>query len=61
MRVILFNRGITLFFVLAGRGSIINTASMAAVANLTKYIATQYGKDKIRCNAVASGISFIRR
>ena len=56
----------------AGGGSIINTASMAgfasdavrsaygaskaAVVNLTMYIATQYGKDKIRCNAVAPGL-----
>lgn len=56
----------------AGGGSIINTASMsafagdsmrsaygaskAAVVNLTKYIAAQYGKDKIRCNAVAPGL-----
>lgn len=56
----------------AGGGSIINTASMAAfagdslrtaygaskaaVSNLTKYIAMQYGKDKIRCNAVAPGL-----
>lgn len=56
----------------AGGGAIINTASMAgftgdtiraaygaskaAVVNLTKYIATQYGKDKIRCNAVAPGL-----
>lgn len=56
----------------AGGGSIVNTASMAAfvsdpiraaygaskagVAHLTKYIATQYGKDKIRCNAVAPGL-----
>ncbi|MFF5996028.1 SDR family NAD(P)-dependent oxidoreductase [Lysinibacillus sp. KU-BSD001] len=56
----------------AGGGSIINTASMAgftgdavraaygaskaAVINLTKYIATQYGKDHIRCNAVAPGL-----
>lgn len=55
-----------------GGGSIINTASMAAfasdpirsaygaskaaVAHLTKYIATQYGKDRIRCNAVAPGL-----
>lgn len=55
-----------------GGGSIINTASMAAfvsdpiraaygaskagVVHLTKYIATQYGKDKIRCNAVAPGL-----
>lgn|SRR5699024_1467956 len=56
----------------AGGGSIINTASMAAfasdairvaygaskaaVVNLTKYVATQYGKDNIRCNAVAPGL-----
>lgn len=56
----------------AGGGSIINTASMAAfasdstrsaygaskaaVVNLTRYIATQYGKDKIRCNGVAQGL-----
>ncbi|WP_150284039.1 SDR family NAD(P)-dependent oxidoreductase [Rummeliibacillus sp. TYF-LIM-RU47] len=56
----------------AGGGSIINTTSMAAfasdavrsaygaskaaVAQLTKYIATQYGKDNIRCNAVAPGL-----
>lgn len=56
----------------AGGGSIINSASMAgfagdstrsaygaskaAVVNLTRYIATQYGKDKIRCNAVAPGL-----
>lgn len=56
----------------AGGGSIINTASMsafasdtirsaygaskAAVVHLTKYIATQYGKDKIRCNGIAPGL-----
>src|SRR5699024_8730789 len=56
----------------AGDGSIINTASMAAfasdsirsaygaskaaVVHLTKYIATQYGKDNIRCNGVAPGL-----
>ncbi|MEK3853922.1 SDR family NAD(P)-dependent oxidoreductase [Cytobacillus sp. FSL H8-0458] len=56
----------------AGGGSIINTASMsafaadsirsaygaskAAVVNLTKYIAAQYGKNNIRCNAVAPGL-----
>ncbi len=56
----------------AGGGSIINTASMAAFASdqirtaygatkagvvqLTKYIATQYGKDNIRCNAIAPGL-----
>lgn len=56
----------------AGGGSIINIASMsafasdvirsaygsskAAVVHLTKYIATQYGKDNIRCNAIAPGL-----
>lgn len=56
----------------AGGGSIINTASMAAfagdsvrsaygaskaaVVNLTRYIAAQYGKHHIRCNAVAPGL-----
>src|SRR5690625_3899244 len=56
----------------AGGGTIINTVSMAAyagdalrsaygaskaaVANLTRYIATQYGKYKIRCNGVAPGL-----
>lgn len=56
----------------AGGGSIINTASMAgfagdnvrsaygsskaAVVNLTRYIAAQYGKDNIRCNGVAPGL-----
>lgn len=56
----------------AGGGSIINTASMAGfygdtiraaygaskagVVNLTRYIATQYGKENIRCNAVAPGL-----
>lgn len=56
----------------AGGGSIINTASTgafasdtirtaygaskAAVVNLTKHIATQYGKDNIRCNGVAPGL-----
>lgn len=56
----------------ANGGSIINTASIgaidgdstrttygaskAAVVNMTKYIATQYGKDNIRCNAVAPGL-----
>ncbi|MWV44255.1 glucose 1-dehydrogenase [Paenibacillus sp. HJL G12] len=56
----------------AGGGSIINTASMsafasdsvrtaygsskAAVVQLTKYVATQYGKQGIRCNAVAPGL-----
>lgn len=56
----------------AGGGSIINTASMAgfagdstrtaygaskaAVVNLTRYIAVQYGKHNIRCNGVAPGL-----
>ena len=56
----------------AGGGSIINTASMAGfssdeirtaygttkagVVQMTKYIATQYGKDKIRSNAIAPGL-----
>lgn len=56
----------------AGGGSIINTASMAGfasdsvrsaygaskagVVHLTRYIATQYGKDNIRCNGVAPGL-----
>ncbi|KOP65893.1 oxidoreductase [Bacillus sp. FJAT-18019] len=56
----------------AGGGSIINTASMAGfasdairaaygaskagVVNLTRYIATQYGKYNIRSNAVAPGL-----
>jgi len=56
----------------AGGGSIVNTASMAGfagdairvaygaskagVVNLTKYVATQYGKHNIRCNAVAPGL-----
>lgn len=56
----------------AGGGSIINTASMAgfagdatrtaygaskaAVVNMTRYIAEQYGKDNIRCNAIAPGL-----
>ncbi|WP_217587104.1 SDR family NAD(P)-dependent oxidoreductase [Lentibacillus saliphilus] len=55
-----------------GGGSIINTSSMAAYASdsirsaygstkaavnhLTSYIATQYGKDHIRCNGVAPGL-----
>lgn len=58
----------------AGGGSIINTASIAgldgdvlqisygavkaAVINLTKSIAVQYGPDRIRCNAVAPGAVF---
>jgi NAD(P)-dependent dehydrogenase (short-subunit alcohol dehydrogenase family) len=55
----------------AGGGCIINTASgsglladiarvaygasKAAVISLTQYIATQHGKDRIRCNAIAPG------
>lgn len=55
----------------AGGGSIINTASVgglsgdflqvaygtakAAVIRLTEYVATQYGADRVRCNAVAPG------
>ncbi|TQF68347.1 SDR family oxidoreductase [Rhodococcus spelaei] len=55
----------------AGGGSIVNTASVggllgdslqcaygsakAAVIRLTQYIATQYGRQGIRCNAVAPG------
>lgn len=55
-----------------GGGVIVNTASMAGqigdssrtaygtskagVINLTRYIATQYGNDYIRCNAVAPGL-----
>ncbi len=55
----------------AGGGSVINTASVgglagdslqcaygsskAAVIRLTQYIATQYGRQGIRCNAVAPG------
>ncbi len=56
----------------AGRGSIINTSSVsgmsgdlgltaygvskAGVDTLTRYIATQYGKQGIRCNAIAPGV-----
>ncbi len=55
----------------AGGGSIINTASVAglsgdflqvaygtakaAVIRLSEYVATQYGKNHVRCNAVAPG------
>ena len=55
----------------AGGGSIINTASVsglsgdftqtgygtakAAVIRLTQYVATQYGHENIRCNAIAPG------
>lgn len=70
--VLLGSRFAIPYMVEAGGGSIINTASMAgfagdvvrtaygtskaAVVNLTRYIATQYGKDKIRCNAIAPGL-----
>jgi NAD(P)-dependent dehydrogenase (short-subunit alcohol dehydrogenase family) len=56
----------------AGGGSIINTTSVSGMTGdliytaygvskaglivLTKYIATQYGKDGIRCNAISPGI-----
>jgi NAD(P)-dependent dehydrogenase (short-subunit alcohol dehydrogenase family) len=55
-----------------GGGAIVNTASMAGeagdmgltaygaakagVINLTRYVATQYGRQGIRCNAVAPGL-----
>jgi NAD(P)-dependent dehydrogenase (short-subunit alcohol dehydrogenase family) len=55
----------------AGGGCIVNTASgsglladisrvaygasKAAVISLTQYVATQHGKDRIRCNAIAPG------
>jgi NAD(P)-dependent dehydrogenase (short-subunit alcohol dehydrogenase family) len=56
----------------AGGGSIINTASGSGIAGdlariaygsskgaiitMTKYVATQYGKNNIRCNAIAPGV-----
>ena len=56
----------------AGGGSIINTASNSgsagdlariaygsskgAIITLTKYIATQYGRQRIRCNSIAPGV-----
>jgi NAD(P)-dependent dehydrogenase (short-subunit alcohol dehydrogenase family) len=56
----------------AGGGSIINTASNAAllgdssriaygsskgaIISMTRYIATQHGRSKIRCNAIAPGL-----
>ena len=58
--------------VAGGGGSIINTSSQAAelgdlrmsaygmakagINSLTRYVATQYGKQGVRCNAVAPGI-----
>jgi NAD(P)-dependent dehydrogenase (short-subunit alcohol dehydrogenase family) len=59
--------------VAAGRGAIVNTSSSqaqaadvawasygiakAGVESLTRYIATQYGPDGIRCNCVAPGVT----
>lgn len=56
----------------SGGGTILNTASVsalwgqdarsaygsskAAIMTLTKYLATMYGKDRIRCNAIAPGL-----
>lgn len=56
----------------AGRGAIVNTASgsaelgdlgamgygasKAAIVALTKYVATQYGKQGIRCNMIRPGL-----
>ena len=60
-----------------GGGAIVNTASMsgaigdagltaygaakAGVINLTRYVATQYGRRNIRCNAVAPGLILTER
>ena len=60
-----------------GGGAIMNTASMAGaigdagltaygaakagVINLTRYVATQYGRRNIRCNAVAPGLILTER
>jgi NAD(P)-dependent dehydrogenase (short-subunit alcohol dehydrogenase family) len=60
------------YMISAGAGSIINTASgsgvmgdlariaygssKGAIITLTKYIATQYGHQGIRCNAIAPGV-----
>jgi NAD(P)-dependent dehydrogenase (short-subunit alcohol dehydrogenase family) len=41
------------------RGSLSGTAygvSKGAINTLTQYVATQYGKDGIRCNAIAAGV-----
>ncbi|MFD0826936.1 SDR family NAD(P)-dependent oxidoreductase [Neobacillus sp. M.A.Huq-85] len=70
--VLLGSRFAITHMIKAGGGSIINTASMAGffsdsiraaygaskagVVNLTRYIAAQYGKHHIRCNAVAPGL-----
>jgi NAD(P)-dependent dehydrogenase (short-subunit alcohol dehydrogenase family) len=61
----------------AGGGAIVNTASMsgesgdltltsygaakAGVISLTRYVATQYGRQNIRCNAVAPGLIITER
>jgi NAD(P)-dependent dehydrogenase (short-subunit alcohol dehydrogenase family) len=60
------------YMIESGGGSIINTSSMAGIVgdidysahgsvkagviSLTRYVATQYGKQGIRCNAVAPGL-----
>ena len=60
------------YMISAGAGSIINTASgsgvmgdlariaygssKGAIIALTKYVATQYGQQGIRCNAIAPGV-----
>jgi len=64
-----------LHMISAGAGSIINTASgsghvgdmvrtaygasKAALMTLTKYVATQYGRRGVRCNAIAPGLIVI--
>src|SRR3546814_18419622 len=40
---------------LAGVSRVAYGTSKAAVIALTRYIATQHGKDRIRCNAIAPG------
>lgn len=43
----------------AARGDVYNpsyAASKAAIESLTRYVAMQYGKKGIRCNAVAAGL-----
>jgi NAD(P)-dependent dehydrogenase (short-subunit alcohol dehydrogenase family) len=70
--VLLGSRFAIPYMIEASGGSIVNTSSMAAfagdslrsaygaskaaVVNLTRYIAAQYGKHRIRCNAVAPGL-----